>query len=79
MYVKVRGLLWYIGLWIFSALVLFFDFYSWKTDVFKTAYNFNISQISAIILLIFVFGWLSKILFKNKKQESTILWKENQH
>jgi len=63
MYVKVRGLLWYIGLWIFSALVLFFDFYSWKTDVFKTAYNFNISQISSIILLIFVFGWLSKILF----------------
>lgn len=79
MYVKVRWLLWYIWLWIFSSLVLFFDFYSWKTDIFKTAYNLNISQLSAIILIFFVFWGLSKILFKWKKQESTILWKENHH
>jgi len=79
MYVKVRWLLWYIGLWIFSALVLGLDFYSWKTDIFKTAYNMNISQISAIVLIFFVFWGLSKILFKWRKKESTILWKQNNH
>ena len=79
MYVKVRWLLWYMGLWIFSALVLGLDFYSWKTDLFKASYNMNISQISAIILIFFVFGGLSKLLFKWRKKESTILWKQNNH
>ena len=79
MYVKVRWLLWYIWLGIFWAIVLFFEYFSWKTDIFKIAYNFNISQISALILIFFAFWWLSKILFKWRKLESTILWKENQH
>jgi hypothetical protein len=79
MYVKVRWLLGYIWLWVFSAMVLGLDFFSWKTDIFTTAYNFNISQISALILIFFSFGGLSKLLFKWKKQESTILWKQNHH
>jgi len=77
MYIKIRGLLWYIWLGLFSAFILLFDFFSWKIDIFKTAYNINISQISAILLLFFVFGGLSKLLFKWKKKESIILWKEN--
>lgn len=79
MYVKIRGLLGYIWLWIFSAMVLGLDFFSWKTDIFTASYNFNISQISALILIFYSFWGLSKLLFKQKKQESTILWKENQH
>ncbi|MDQ7009468.1 MAG: prolipoprotein diacylglyceryl transferase [Candidatus Gracilibacteria bacterium] len=79
MYVKVRGLLGYIGLGMFGAIVLGLDFFSGKTDIFQTAYNINISQISALILIFFSFGGLSKLLFKGKKQESTILGKVNEH
>ena len=77
LYIKVRGLIWYIGLWIFWAIVLGLENFSWKTDIFKTAYNFNISQISAIILIIYSFWWLSRILFKWKKQAKTILWTQD--
>lgn len=79
MYAKIRWLLWYIGLWIFSAIILWFDFFSWKTDIFQILYNINISQFSALILIFFSFWGLSKLLLKWKKKKSKILWKENEN
>ncbi len=55
MYIKVRGLLWYVWLGIFSCMILGLDFYSWKTDVFKAMFNINLSQISALVTIIFCF------------------------
>ncbi|MDQ7022172.1 MAG: hypothetical protein Q9M97_01320 [Candidatus Gracilibacteria bacterium] len=79
MYVKVRGLLGYIGLGMFGAIVLGLDFFSGKTDIFQTAYNINISQISALILIFFSFGGLSKLLFKGKNKNQQSYENVNEH
>lgn len=76
MYVKVRWLLWYLGLWIFSSMILLFEFFSWKTDMFKMAYWFNISQMLALILITYSFFWIFKIIAKWKVKKNTVLDKE---
>jgi len=74
MYIKVRGLLWYLWLGIFSALVLVFDFLSGKTDMFKISYWLNFSQILAIIFIIYSFYWIFQIIKKwEKKPKETLI------
>jgi hypothetical protein len=76
MYIKVRWLLWYLGLWIFSAMIILFEFFSWKTDMFHMAYEINISQISALVLVTYSFYGIFKIILKWKVKKNTVLSKE---
>jgi hypothetical protein len=76
MYVKIRGLLWYLGLWLFSSIVILFELFSWKSDMFKTSYWINMSQILAFILIIYSFYWIFQIILKGKNKKNTLLNKE---
>lgn len=76
MYIKIRGLLGYLGLWIFSSMVLFLEFFSWKMDMFKMWYWINLSQILSLILIIYSFHWIFRIILKWKNKKNTVLTKE---
>ncbi len=73
MYVKVRWILWYIWLGIFACMVLWFDFFSGKPDIFKSMFNINLSQISAIVTVILCFiGWVYTSISEWKKPSPII-------
>jgi len=77
LYIKTRGLIWYIWLWIFSSIILWMEFLSWKNDLFKTMYNINFSQICAVLFIILSFYWLFSILLKENSWAKVILGREN--
>ena len=52
MFTNIRWIVWYCSLVIFSSVILFFEKYSWQTDMFFNKIWLNLSQISAIWLII---------------------------
>jgi len=49
--VHIRGFVWYLGLLLFSALILILEFFSGKFDIISSVMPFNLNQILAIILV----------------------------
>ncbi len=76
LYVKTRGIIGYVGLGIFSAFILWLEFFSGKPDIFKATLNMNLSQISAIICIILAFSGLFRVMTSSKSAQ-TILSKAN--
>jgi len=74
MYVKTRGIIGYVWLGIFSAIVLALEFFSWKPDIFSVAYSVNLSQIWAIIFIVISFYWIFRVMNIYSKSQKTILW-----
>jgi len=74
MYVKTRGIIGYVWLWIFSAMVLALEFFSWKPDIFSLAYWINLSQIWAIIFIAVSFYGIFRVMNISSKSQKTILW-----
>ncbi len=74
MYIKTRGIIWYSGLGIFSAVVLWLESFSWKPDIFKVAYWMNISQIFAILFIMISFYGIYRVMNISGKSQKTILW-----
>jgi len=66
MFVKIRGLIGYLWLIIFSSILLIFEFFSWKYDMFKNLFWINMVQLFAIFCIIFI-SYHLYILVKNPK------------
>jgi amino acid permease len=69
MFIKVKWLLWYIGLASFSCIVLIFEFFSGKYDIFKDHTPLNLNQFFSCIL-VWICGYkIYELLeLKNKKK-----------
>lgn len=55
MYIKVRWFIGYIWFIVFSLIILIFENFSWKHDIFNNLVFLNMSQILAILLMAFSF------------------------
>ncbi len=73
MYVKIRGLIWYIWLWAFSACILIFEYFSAKPDAFSVAYNVSFTQVWAIFFIWISFYGIYKVMNISGKSQNTIL------
>lgn len=63
-FIKIEGFIWYIWIIIFSSLLLIFEFFNGIPDSFNSLTYINITQIGAILLIIYAALWLSKIYKK---------------
>lgn len=72
MFVKVRWIIWYMWIILFSIILLFLENYSWKYDYFKVETWLNFTQIWAIFLVVLWFIWLYRI-YKTPKTTDNIL------
>lgn len=61
MFISIRWLVGYIWLIIFSSLIIILETFSWKYDIFKVMFNYNFSQIAALVLLVWSWYWLYKL------------------
>ena len=75
MYVHLRWVLGYFGLIIFSCILLIFEFFSGKYDIFYNTFNINMTQIFSILLIIVCIYRLFLIMKKNEGKDITILHK----
>jgi len=73
MFVKIRWLIWYIWLISFSSILLIFEFFSWKYDIFKNNIWINMVQLFAIVLIITTWYNMYKLLQNPKIMNKTIL------
>ncbi len=73
MYIKVRGLIGYVWIWVFSSFVLILESYSAKPDAFSVTYNISFSQMWAIIFIIISFYWIYRVMNISRKSQKTIL------
>lgn len=73
MYVKIRWLLWYTWLWIFSSIVIVLEFFNWKTDILKLSYWISLTQVLALIVVLFSFYWIFQIFLKWKNKKNIII------
>jgi len=62
--IKIEGFVWYIWIIIFSSLLLIFEFFNWSPDIFNSFIYINITQMGAILLIIYASLWMSKIYKK---------------
>jgi hypothetical protein len=68
MFIKIRWFIGYIGLLIFSIIIIVWESFSGKYDIFKVSIGLNFSQILAIFLIIYSFYklyYISKISSKD--------------
>ena len=71
MFVKVRWIIGYIWIIIFSSIILYLETFSWRYDFFRISLWFNFTQICAVVLIIFWFFGLYRI-YKNPQKQSWI-------
>ncbi len=50
LFVHIRGYIWYLGLILFSSMILIFEFFSGKQDILSVVSVFNLPQIFALVL-----------------------------
>lgn len=65
MYVHIKWIIWYTSLIIFSSIILIFEFFTWKYDIFKDLLWINLMQSFSIIFIIFCFYRLF-LIFSSK-------------
>lgn len=51
LFVKIEGLIGYVGIVLFSAILLIAEFYNGGTDLFRSHVVLNLNQIGAIVLI----------------------------
>ncbi|MDD2565973.1 MAG: prolipoprotein diacylglyceryl transferase [Candidatus Gracilibacteria bacterium] len=66
-FIKIEGFIGYIGMIIFSSLLLIFEFFNGNPDIFSSYVILNITQLGAIGLIIFASLGLSKIYKKESE------------
>jgi hypothetical protein len=71
MFIKVRWIVWYAWVVLFSCSLLILESFSWKYDFFKTAIWINFTQISAVFLIVLWFVWLYRV-YKTPKTTDII-------
>lgn len=76
MYIHIKALVWYIWLIVMSSIILIFDFFSWKYDIFKDFIGINLTQTSTIIFIIFCFYRLYLIMSEENKEQIILSKKE---
>lgn len=64
MYVNTKSVIWYTAMIAFSSIILIFDFFSWKYDIFKDSIGINLMQILSIVIIGFCAYRLSLIIKK---------------
>lgn len=69
LFIHIRGFIWYLGLIIFSSMILIFEFFSGKPDILSVSTAFNLPQFFALFLSIGSWYQLYKI-FKNESNVS---------
>jgi len=69
MFISIRGIIWYVGLILFSSTILYLEQFNWKTDDFFLRFGINFSQICAIFLIFFSLIWLLRLNKIDNKQE----------
>lgn len=74
MFVKVRGLLWYIGLGMFSACALILEYFSGKPDAFSIAYDISFAQMWAIFFIVVSFYGIYRVMNLSWKSQKTMMW-----
>ncbi len=62
--VKLDGFVWYIGIALFSIMLFIGEFFSGNEDTLSTVLYFNLSQIGAMIGILFATRWLLMIYKK---------------
>ena len=67
MFINIRWIIWYMGIIMFSSILLIFENISWKYDFFRLQFWINFTQIWAIIFIILWFYWLYTIYKTPKK------------
>jgi hypothetical protein len=72
-FVKVRWLLWYIGMILFFSGILILDNFNWKADLFVQKYAISFNQIWAIFFILFAFFKLYMISKDSSKQNDIII------
>lgn len=63
-FVKIEWFVWYLGIIIFSSLLLILENFNWAEDIFNSYVFINLTQIWAIFLIIIWIRWLTKIYKK---------------
>lgn len=61
MFIKVRWIVWYAWIVLFSCSLLVLEWFSWKYDFFRIQIWVNFTQICAIFLIILWFVWLYRV------------------
>jgi len=72
MYIKIKWFIGHIGLIVFALIILIFENFSWKHDVFNNLLFLNMNQILAIWLMIFSFYRLY-ILSQISSKDTTVI------
>lgn len=73
MYVHIKWIIWYVWLIMFWSIILIFDFFSWKYDIFKNTIWINLSQTFSIFVISFCFYRLFLIFNSNENKERKTL------
>jgi hypothetical protein len=73
MYINIKWIIWYVWLIMLWSLILIFDFFSWKFDIFKDAIWINLSQTFSIFLIIFCAYRLYLIFNSNGNRRQKII------
>ena len=72
MFVKVKWLIWYLGLIIFWCIILIFEFFSGKYDLFKDVLWINLVQLFMFIFIPFIAFHMNKLLKDTKTIKKVI-------
>ena len=62
MFTHIKGFIWYLGIIMFSCILLIFEFFSGKFDIFKLAIGINMTQLCALVFIVISAIELYKIL-----------------
>ena len=73
MYIKVKWFIWHIWLIVFALIILIFENFSGKHDIFNNLVFLNMNQILAIFLMIFSFYRLYILSQVSSKDTSVII------
>jgi hypothetical protein len=73
LYIKVKWFIGYIGLMVFSLIVIIFENFSWKHDIFNNSIFLNMNQILSIFLIAFSFYRLYILSQISAKDTSIII------
>ncbi|MDD5212845.1 MAG: prolipoprotein diacylglyceryl transferase [Candidatus Gracilibacteria bacterium] len=71
LFVKIRGLIGYLAIFVFSSLLLILEVFSGKIDFFKTYIGINFTQFVAIFFIIFA-GYQLYTIYKSPKKYEAV-------
>jgi len=70
LFVHIRAFVWYVWILLFSAMILIFEFFSWKPDILSSHSFINFPQLCAL-LLAFWAGYRLFVISHNSFDPST--------